>query len=227
MVYFISYPKSGRTWLRKLIDQYAVYSGKKPVAYKFTHAGFSVNPDRDSIKSINARLQGKNSNDKVVVLSRGVADTIVSYYDDCCKRYIMYKGTVSEFIRDNDVGLPNIIKYYIALQEIKEIEIAVSYEQLKTSPIETLTPIIKLLFDGKPNNACIKKTIEYCSFDNLYTLERKKEIDMRNDGFNNFYKTRKGKIGSAREELTPVDFKYIRHNTPEDIHRYIGQVKVK
>ena len=59
-------------------------------------------------------------------------------------------------------------------------------------------PVMEIVFD-KVDLDTYNEVLEFCHFDNLSKLEREGKIDMR--GSKKFYKTRKGKVGSHKEEL--------------------------
>ena len=229
MIYFVSYPKSGRTWLKLLIQTYFEACNKVNKPYVFTHGGYSVNPDQWTLERIQNKIltQTNKQQDKLVVLTRSIPDTLASYYDDCCKRYIMYKGTLDEFVQDEDVGLENIVKFYQHLNDLSRIDYLISYEQMIHTPYESLTPIMEMLQDGAPvKKMALERTIKYCEFSNISKLERNNKIDMRNDNnVNGFYKARKGKIGSHKEEMSPELIKYIQDNIPKNINEYYKRVK--
>ena len=45
MIFFISYPKCGRTWCRTIIDEYAKRSKSTPKDHVWTHIKFGNQPD--------------------------------------------------------------------------------------------------------------------------------------------------------------------------------------
>ena len=78
---------------------------------------------------------------------------------------------------------------------------------MQKDPYNTFLPVMKMLF-GEVDIDIFKEVIEFCHFDNLSKLEREGKIDMR--GSKTFRKTRKGKVGSHKEELQKDTIKKLR-----------------
>src|SRR5262245_27338651 len=100
----ISFPKSGRTWLRYMLT---VLGHEGAVA--FQHDGFEFNdgalPAHDF--SLERRLAQYGVGDKIIYMDRDPRDVIVSLYYQVTGRFrdfFGYQGDVSAFIRDPYFG---------------------------------------------------------------------------------------------------------------------------
>ena len=198
MIYFISYPKSGRTWCRTIIEEYARRTGATPKAHDWTHIGFG-NVRKDRVDK--GEMWRKDKYPKILI-KRDPLDLLVSLYHDQIKRvtsvrknYSNKSGrTIDDYVLEKS---DSIIEFREKSRGLK-YEYEFSYEKMIKQPGKTFLPVMEMLF-GKVDDKVYREVIKFCHFDNLSKLERSGEIDMR--GARDFYKTRKGKVGSHREEL--------------------------
>ena len=195
MIYFISYPKCGRTWCRTIINEYAKRSkATPPNKHVWTHITFGNQKDPEDRGS-------KWLKDGVtrVLLKRNDLDTLVSLYHDQMARVngmkSRYKNkTIDDYVLDKS---DHLVRFKKASRELT-YDYELSYEKMIKDPFKTFLPVMELVF-GEVELDKYKESIEFCHFDNLSKLEREGKIDMR--GSNRFRKTRKGKVGSHKEEL--------------------------
>ncbi len=198
----ISYPKSGRTWLKVLIERYCKVASIKKPQVNSNHLGYghgkekSVSPEKDTW----------------VLLTRDKSDTLVSLYHDDKVRYPKRVGgkDIDTYVKDM---LPEINKFYTEIENYPFAHI-MSYEKMSENTFKEVLPFFELYFD-KVDEDALKEAVEYCKFDNLAKKERANKVDMRVPSkfkVKGFYKTRKGKVGSAREELSPETIKYLGDN---------------
>ena len=192
----VSYPKSGRTWLRVMIEQYSKMTKQRPDKHQWTHIGYGYR------ENMLLEQVGKFEGTKVL-LQRDPLDTIVSFYhDEKARRPHNARKGIDEYAKKK------IEHYNKFSKDIKtlDFDISLSYERMLTDSYKEVLPIFHALF-GAVETKSLQDTIEFCKFDNLYDLERKRKIDMR--GGSTFFKTRKGKVGSAQEELSQETLEYL------------------
>ena len=198
MIYFISYPKCGRTWCRTIVEEYARRAGlPQPEARKdifWTHITFG------NVKDPQDR-GNPWSKDGVtrVLLKRNDLDALVSLYHDQMKRVVNvgkeYKNrTIDEYVLNKS---DHLLRFKSKSRELT-YDYEFSYEKMIKDPFNTFLPVMEIIF-GEVDLDKYRETIEFCRFDNLSKLEREGKIDMR--GSKKFHKTRKGKVGSHKEEL--------------------------
>lgn len=229
--FIVSYPKTGRTWLRvmlgkALIERYRLPPERLLDTYKaskaaglgpimFSHGGprylFDFRPF-DQL-TFNADLyRGK----RVVHLVRDVRDTLVSYYFQLAKREMLFEGTMSAFLRDPVFGAPKIITYYTQWfrnQHVPHAFLTISYEQLRADPALALARVLEFL--GIADSAGIApRAVEFASFENMKKMESgggygRKMMQPGDKSDQESYKVRKGKVGGFREYLSDEDVAYI------------------
>ena len=196
MIYFISYPKCGRTWCRTIIDEYARRSkATPPKSHVWTHIKFGNQKDPKRESDEGWLKEGH----QLVLLKRNDLDALVSLYHDQMKRVPQVKKnyqkkTIDDYVIDKS---DHLLRFKEKSRELK-YDYEYSYEKMIKDPFNTFLPVMEMVF-GEVDLDKFKEVIEFCHFDNLSELEREGKIDMR--GSKKFYKTRKGKVGSHKEEL--------------------------
>ena len=194
MIFFISYPKSGRTWCRTIINEYAKRSKTTPKKHVWTHIKFGNQNDPED-----KGQKWLNEDVTRVLLKRNDLDTLVSLYHDQMKRVSSvrknYKNkTIDDYVLNKS---DHLLRFKKKSRELK-YDYEFSYEKMSKKPFETFLPVMEMVF-GEVDLDKFREVIEFCHFDNLSNLERDGKIDMR--GSKNFRKTRRGKVGSHKEEL--------------------------
>ena len=195
MIFFISYPKCGRTWCRTIINEYAKRSkATPPKKHVWTHITFGNQKDPEDRGS-----KWLEKDATRILLKRNDLDALVSLYHDQMSRVngmrSKYKNkTIDDYVINKSDHLMNFKKKSRELTYDYEF----SYEKMIKDPFTTFLPVMEMVF-GEVDLDKYKEAIEFCHFDNLSKLEREGKIDMR--GSKKFRKTRKGKVGSHKEEL--------------------------
>src|SRR4029453_15975381 len=125
-VAIVSFPKSGRTWLRLLIgralcqrhglpesgilDTFALTRAAGILPTVFTHDGTSNTEGRHLEKL--GRDKRAYRDKRVLLLCRDPRDTAISCFFEATRRKQVYRGTLSEFLRDPHYGMEKIVRFY-------------------------------------------------------------------------------------------------------------------
>ena len=194
MIYFISYPKCGRTWCRTIINEYAERTSSSPKKHFWTHIKFGNKGDPED-KGSGWLKEGATR----VLLKRNDLDTLVSFYHDQMTRVTDVKTryrnkSIDEYVVDKS---DHLLAFKKESRELK-YDYEFSYEKMSKDPFNIFLPVMEMVF-GEVDLDKYKEVIEFCHFDNLSKLEREGKINMR--GNERFHKTRKGEVGSHKEEL--------------------------
>jgi hypothetical protein len=224
----ISFPKSGRTWLRTLIGKYYELNFN----IDFTTETHLIKPDKYSI-GFSHFIPEVNRHKKIVILVRDPKDTIVSYYHQISKREDLFKGDISKFIRSKRFGIRKINKFLNTLFRIHQNNnnnLIISYEMLHEDTEGTLKKVL-IMFGVPINDKNIKKAVNFCKFENMQKMEKADKfindrLKTKNKKDINNFKTRKGKVGSYKEELSESDILYIDSYSKE-IYKKLIQLKKK
>ena len=86
----VSQPKSGRTWLRFMLDRLGLH-------LRYQHPSGSILPDE---------WRGK----KIIFLYRDPRDVVVSHWYHATRRHGFYDGSLSDFILHPEWGLESVIR---------------------------------------------------------------------------------------------------------------------
>ena len=209
----VSYPKSGRTWLRMMMAK---------VLKEMEHdvSSFEMLPAMH-IQPFDANEKfGKNL--RVVFLYRNIGDVIMSFFLESLvsdRNGICVHRPPANFIRDVKYGLPNIQRFYnLWFKNIEKFKdhMFITYEALQADTVSELHRLLKFLnktrdmktwtydekstFPAYPNNnpfnnlthEKIKNAVEFAKFDNM------KKIELAGvDGKNNLLKNYKGNFGNV------------------------------
>jgi len=200
----LSYPKSGRTWLRVMLDDLGC-----PLTYAHGPGRFK---DARDWHDLDARALARFR--RVVFLHRDPRDTAVSAWHHATRRMRVYDGPVSDFLRDPRHGVEKIARYNLMfLQAPGPVpRLAVGYESLRADTPGQLARICAFL--GRPQPADrLAAVAEAHGFARMQAAERAGAIDpayagvlgARRPGDADSLKVRRGRVGGYAEELSPAD----------------------
>jgi len=231
----LSFPKSGRTWLRNILahiragEENKKFSLGSPEFLPFigseiimNHGGATGKGDYYHFNKHFFWKKLKFRGKKIVFLIRDPRDTVVSYYYQKTYR-IRQKNqkNISEFVREKNYGIEHIINFLNKwIRELKKKDknswIIIKYEDLKA---DTFREVKKILdFWGiKIEDDIIKQAIEQSSFAKM--KEKEKSANP------NSHKARKGKIGGYREELSKEDIKFIEEKINKNLDNFFSFYK--
>ena len=202
----VSYPKSGRTWLKVLLEWYQEISGEELPPIKWTHLGYG----HDNAVDINSFFL-KNRDIPKVLLTRDLGDSLVSYYHDDRTRNpsrLIGCSDINEYVKEH---ITHIKEFYRKAGRLN-FQLTVSYEEMHAHTWATVAPIIDMIA-GEVDPVALKDAIKECEFSKLQKSERSGKVDMRVSKAHmsrGFYKTRKGKVGSAKDELEPYTYEWLQ-----------------
>jgi len=239
----VSYQKSGHTWLRvmlakvismkykvkkldldivrmagfkKEIPKIAIFHSLAGIAFylinlkklKFT----SIYSKSEKIKIRNSLKKKKN-----VLLVRDPKDVIVSLYFELTRRHNIYRGTISQFIKEK-YTLKKIIRYMNMWE--KEMSrrpndfLLIRYEDMKKDTYKELKKVTSFL-GMETDDYIIKEAVKFGSIDNMRNIEKSdifkdNRLRAKNPKDKESYKVRKGKVGGYKDYLTKEDIEYIK-----------------
>lgn len=233
-VYIVSYPKSGRTWLRVILgkiigekfnidEKYLLNTIKLTLmagcpTINWIHDGSGLGEGYHFRKfKTNKEIF---SNKKIIFLYRKPHDVMVSSYFHATKRiqkFTKFQGDISEFIRSRGYGIKKLIAFYNVWYENRHIPqdfLLVKYEDLHNNTLESIKQVLDFIGIKDIEEELITKAISFGSFDNMKKMEYNQSLKasimqagQQND--NESYKVRKGKIDGYKDYLNQTDIDYI------------------
>jgi hypothetical protein len=229
-VLFLSYPKSGRTWVRFLVDAYlADLHGIRVVSNVFeverrldprwriewthlTGAMIQLLP-YDRVGEVDrSRLDGR----PCVYLSRDPYATLASAFFQARDRVKVFQGTPSEFVRSPLFGARKLAAFYALVEDLQEcfsLFVSLSYESFQEDPAAGLHTVLESL-GAEIDPERIERAVALGGFESLRRLGRTPEyagtpiapVDPDNPDSD---KIRRGGDGGWRDLFTEEDARYI------------------
>ena len=222
--YVVSWPKTGRTWLRvllgrvfahvteelesKILDTYALTRHTDFDTVMFSHGGpfHLFDPAHYQDLQFNHK---RFADKKVIFLTRDIRDTLVSSYFQERKRTGVFKGDIQDFVRDPQLGARKIVRFYTMWYEnqkhIRDFT-SITYEALKADPSLELGRLLKFLGLYGVGSEVIEEAVTYADFGNMRQLEASgtfQDSMMRPGQKNDLdsLKVRRGKVGGFVDYL--------------------------
>jgi hypothetical protein len=175
--YFITFPKSGRTWAKSFLANYYACWLDLPLFYDFSplwrqgrHARmpriiFTHAEHRDEPVAQVTRFMRRIRGKRVILLARDPRYTVFTYYYRLVKRMQdeqVQSMTLSEFIRHPDLGLPRIVRFLNEWYNNREnfnSFIMLRYEDCVRDPHDQYLKLLQFL-RAEPDEACIKLALQ-------------------------------------------------------------------
>lgn len=230
--YGMSYPKSGRTWLRAMIGH--VLCGRTGLSHsqllntrrltaaaglpvlKWHHGGgtLKANGARHDTLAFDHRLfDGKN----ILFMIRDPRDTLVSAYFQSSKRIGSFEGDIATFVRSSERGIHKWIAYHNMWHEhvacLGSFSV-VTYESLHADPAPALRSALEAIGLPDATDDELAAAVEFARFDNLKRIEagaavRGQALRPKDESDPDSFKVRKGRVGGYMQALSYEDIAFI------------------
>lgn len=236
-VLVLSIGKSGRTWLRVLLNKFLSLhfdvpfgigdlslSDRRIPSILYEHEAWSHFCDASWFKRVvgrNIAPDGVLRQKKVVLLYRDPRDVVVSLYFQKTKRSRKkIDCDIKTFIRDKKNGIANIVSVMNLWRGRLQNHPScfwLSYEALKSSPQGELQRLLDFVgIKGYDQNLCAE-AVAFADFENMQVMERDNKfqsriLSARDISDPDSYKVREGKTGG-----------YIKHFDDDQIY-YLDEV---
>ena len=227
----VSYPKSGRTWLRFALSCYFAKAARLNLSPDLATT-FQILPnlDRDPLRGLPAfgffgnpavpliavshRGYGRElfQDRSIVFLIRDPRDVMVSSYFHATRHKHRYQGSLKTFIRDPEQGLADLVRYldgWAAGLEGHRCHV-VSYEAMSADPAGTIRGILGFL-DVPCDEAALIHAVKASSFDSMRESEQQSGIPGHDydRADSESLRMRKGKAGGYHDYLDHDDVAFI------------------
>ena len=214
---FISYPKSGRTWLRMTIAKALELADYKPKEYEFL-------PFLHKIPDQVIEQFGKDI--KVIFLHRHPADSTLSFYHEKTtsgRSGPQMQSSLSDFFASKEYGIDVNINFNNAWATHLELFpdfLRISYEDMH----KDMNTVVNSIFDFTNfdiSKEIVKQAVEYSSFENMKKIENSGEGNLLSSHKGNFGqgsgRVRSGKVGSYLQELEEDQVRVIQQKMKKSL----------
>lgn len=194
----VSHQKSGRTWLRVMLEDLGVCAG-------YAHFRFDSRDDWNGIP--------------IVFIHRDPRDVVVSYYFHKTRRDRDYSGSLAEFIRDPEFGIEQIARYNAAWLSrgpaAADRFYPITYEDMTVDTSGVLQKLTEF-FNLDVTAADIGLAVQRNTFEKMKAREAEDQYNGNYDGTLSpgdgsdpeSFKVRRGKVGGYRNYLDDKDLQY-------------------
>jgi len=208
---FVSYPKSGRSWIRYVLHLLTVEK-----LIHFHHDGWEFSdPAKPPLAfDFAARLSSYSNGGRVVYMRRDPRDVMVSLYFQIKGRMrdvFDFKGDISAFIRDEYFGAANLLEFDRQWRELcrRGLALCVSYEECHENLDAAIRKIL-VWYDLDVSDRKLRAACEAAAFPKIRALElggRFGEPWLRPR--NGATKTRRGIVGGHVDSLPAADIAFL------------------
>lgn len=239
--FLISYPKSGRTWLRLMIGRAIT-----------THYNLQVNnllglsqlaklhpaiprilvnhDDNPHMKTLKELTWDKRPyrHGKVIFLARDPRDVLVSLYFHKSRRDHAFTGTLSQFIDAPIGGFDSILRFYQIWAHSMHVPKGfhlIRYEDLHNRPEAELEKLFTFMNLSDFSSKTIAEAVAFARFDRMQKMEQQGQFQETNRllpgnaADTESFKTRRGKVGGYSDYLSAAEIEELngrmrRHLSP-------------
>lgn len=230
----LSIGKSGRTWLRVLLNKFLSLHYNVP----FDIVNLSkYGPDVPSIgyshelwkhfsgATVSERIRGKYLmtpkmlfSKRVVLLYRDPRDVVVSLYFQVTKRSNnRITSSIGDFLRHKKFGILNIIKVMNEWRERLRDHpqcIWLSYEGMRSDTAGELSRVLDFIGIKNADTEQIKEAVDFARFENMKKMEARGEFQKQSlrpgdPADADSFKVREGKVGGYKRHFSAEDLEYM------------------
>ena len=235
--FILSYPKSGRTWLRLLISAYLLGSltetdadpmdvfsltlkNQRLPTIEFTHDDYPMWKPLTEIIHDKSVYRDKS----VVLLVRDPRDVMVSYYFQFTKRGDAklamnsdFDGTLFDFVKHNIGGLATLIEFmniWAQQRLVVKSFLLIQYEDLMNDTESELTRLFEFLEIEIEASDRLQQAVQMCEFEKMKKMEVENTLSNRRLSTTaqhdpESYKVRRGKVGGYRDYFSAAEINWI------------------
>jgi Sulfotransferase domain len=241
--FLLSYPKTGRTWLRVMLAHLlAEHFGRPEVAdmamQTRIRAGAGVprivvRHDGNPHKCTAAELcphRREYAGCRVMLLVRDPRDAIVSNYFQVTRRDHWFEGDLPTFLRWPRGSLDSMLRYYDVWAKERAVTagfLLLRYEDLRRDTAGELRRMATFLGLERIADSTIQRAVEHASFESMRRRESTMPADSaplapgHHDDPESF-KVRRGKIGGYRDYLSADDVDWLDRRIDADLDTLYG-----
>jgi hypothetical protein len=207
---FVSYPKSGRSWIRYVLHLLAVEN-----RIHFHHDGCEFSdPSRSLCLNFDARLACYSNGGRIVYMRRDPRDIMVSLYFQVTGRMrdvFHFEGDISTFIRDEYFGAANLLEFDRQWRDLcqRRLALGVTYEECHENLLGVMRRVLTW-YELDVTDEELRVACQDSTFQKMRAVELKGEFGqpwLRPR--NGMTKTRRGIVGGYADTLPAADIAFL------------------
>jgi len=240
--WIVSFPKSGRTWLRVMLgkalceefnlddatllnlDDIGSQIGLGKLRLSHDESEIKDGQPVDQMETSKARYAGST----VVLIVRDPRDVMVSCYFQATKRRHVFDGPLESFIRDERYGIRKCAAFHRIWSENRHVPQRfhlVRYEEMRRDPGGALRSVLATLGIPELSATVIEHAVSFGAFDNMRQLEASGYFDDKilrpgNAADPESFKVRRGETGGYRNYVSEATASYMRRVMAEEGGRF-------
>jgi hypothetical protein len=241
--FLLSYPKTGRTWLRVMLAHLLAEAGGRPdVVERALQTQLDGGPgvprivvrhDGNPHKCTPAEIvphRREYAGCRVMLLVRDPRDAIVSNYFQVTRRDHWFEGDLGAFLRWPRGSLETLLRYYDVWARQRQVPAAfmlLRYEDLRRDTAAELHRIATFLGLGQLDDAALGRVVDAASFESMRRREAARVADASplapaaaTDPES--FKVRRGKVGGYRDYLSDDDVAWLDARIDAALDPYYG-----
>jgi len=243
--YLLSFPKSGRTWLRYILANYINLYYKLNLDINL-HTMFNLIPndsldtkkgltsysfvkdDRFPILIASHNSLKSYTDENKIVLLRNVYDLLVSDYFQHIHFLKKYDGSIKEFIKERNSSLHRYCNFINSLENNANQTIVITYEMMHENIFDVIKELLNYL-NMDIDNEILEQSIKYSTFENMKKDELIRGIpDYKGDkNDTNSFRIREGKVNNYDKYLDQEDIEYINQYCQNNLTPYSKELLEK
>jgi hypothetical protein len=242
-VFLLSYPKTGRTWLRVMMARMmAEHFGRPELARDEIGSDSPAvagipriaekHDGRPQIKTVAEIIsdKGEFAGSRVILLVRDLRDTVVSNYFQATRRRNRFEGDISSFVHWPRGGFDSMLRYYnvwASQRGVPKDFLLVRYEDLHEDPGRELRRVAVFIGLADVSDGSIATAIEHARFSSMKAREANRVPDGSSlapgrSGDSESFKSRRGKVGGYVDYLCAEDIEWLNSRIDKELHPYYG-----
>jgi len=225
-LFVLSFPKSGRTWVRAVLSKYFSKKYGLPVDLEFdNNKGYFSRPCfshnffdvyRYIERPVELLSQDIFLKKPLVVLIRDPRDVCASYFHHIKSRDHLWCGSAVQFALDSVYGIDRQIRFVRKLLDLyiqhPGPKLLLSYENLRQNPVASFQALLEIMDRSLVDTNLLREAIEDCDFKKMQQEEvylstkggvkKWSRIGVADwDGSSNALKVRRGAIGGFYDDF--------------------------
>lgn len=225
-VFLVSFPKSGRTWLRMMLghalqtrfgfpERRLMFATKAGIDRPGMPRILATHDDDPQVKRAQRVFSDKRAyrDRKVIFLIRDPRDLLVSYYFHRSKRTtgdFRFEGDLDDFLSVDAGIVESLVAFYNAWARQREVPngfLLVRYEDMHADPAGQLRRVLDFIGAEGVDDGAIARAVNLSSFDRMQEIERTgsrrgRSLRPGDPADPDSFKVREGRVGGHRDALT-------------------------